>query len=77
MSVFHLALTGSAPAGAWGIGVAIEVFEPAGAMLVPGIGLLLAIAAALVFTDLARFDGLNSPAVGPTNSSAPFDIGAD
>ncbi|MEE3332115.1 MAG: MFS transporter [Myxococcota bacterium] len=77
LSVFHLALTGSAPAGAWGIGVAIEVFEPAGAMLVPGIGLLLAIAAALVFTDLARFDGLNSPAVGPTNSSAPFDIGAD
>lgn len=60
LSVFHLALAGSGPLGAWAIGPAIEILGPARAMLVPGVGLGLAIAAAVAFTDLASFEALGS-----------------
>jgi MFS family permease len=72
LSVFHLALAGSGPLGAWAIGPAIEVLGPAQAMLVPGIGLVLAIVAALIFTDLASFEALGS---APSDESGDRSAG--
>lgn len=63
LSLFHLALTGSAPAGSLAIGWVIDHLGAATAGIVPGTALLVAVLIAATTSSLPRVEsiGLNAP----------------
>jgi MFS family permease len=58
LSLFHLALTGSAPLGSLAIGLAIDAVGAAAATLLPAIGLVVAVAIAGLASELPRIESL-------------------
>jgi MFS family permease len=64
LSVYNLAFLGSAPLGAFGMGLLVEGVGALSAMLAPGVGMLLVVAAALSASEVWRFESRSGDARG-------------
>ena len=67
LSLFHLALTGAAPIGSFAIGFAIDAAGASMASLLPGAGLVVAVAAAAIFSELPRIESLTMTQPDPND----------